>query len=592
MKIGYLITARLKSTRLPRKLLREVKGKPIFSHMLDRLKLAQRVNEIIVCTSTEEEDLPLVSLAKREGVSYFCGDPDDVLKRLSDATTAFNLDYILNITGDCPFVDPVYVDRIAKAYEETQVDLIRALDLPHGCYSYGIRPDAFREILKIKDSKHTEVWGRYFTDTDLFKVYDLPIDNPLHRRPDLRMTLDYSEDLAFFEAVFDQLYQEGKVFSLDEILTLLNQHPEIVAINQHCAQLYKKRWTAQSEISLKSRYEVQRAAILGCGSIGHRHIRNLRQLGITDIVALRSQKGHFKQLDPELGVYEVGNWEDLIKLKPDIAIISNPTSLHLATAQRLVPHVRGLFIEKPLASSQEGVETLLEAIKAHNVISFVGYNLQFHIVVKEIQRLLDEGRLGMPLIFQCQVGQWLPDWHPYEDYRRAYYARKDLGGGVALTLIHEIHLALELLGSPSTVSCLLSDSNLLTLDVDVIADMMIQHTSGAVSQIHLDFIQRPAHRMGVISCERGWISYDLIMPKVVAQFDNAAVPQIIWESSSYDGNQPYIEEMRTFLRYVREGRIRHAFDAWKATESLSVVESALAVANTDRLSDLPLQRNI
>jgi len=587
VKTGFLITARLKSTRLPEKLLRKVCGRPIFAHMLDRLKLAQRVDQIIVCTSTNPQDDPLVDLALSEGAAYFRGDEEDVLKRLYDAAVAFQIDYILNITADCPFVDPVYAGMIVDAFEATNADLIRAFDLPLGAYSYGIKPSALQEVLEIKDTKDTEVWGRYFTDTGLFHVYDLPIDNPLHNQPDLRMTLDYPEDLEFFKAVFAHLYQPGKVFSFDDILHFLKEHPEVVELNRHCGEAYLKRWTRQSEIKLRPRYVVRRVAVLGCGSIGQRHIRNLRSLGITDIVASRSRRGHFKELDPGLGVQEVQDWQDLIDSQPDVAIISNPTSLHLETAARLVPHVRGLFIEKPLAPSLDGVKALLEQVNAHKVISFVGYNLQFHPVVRVIQELLESERPGRPLILQCQVGHWLPDWHPYEDYRKAYYARKELGGGVALTMIHEVHLALELLGPARAVSCLLSGSDLLPLDVDVIADMMVQHTSGAVSQIHLDYIQRPLHRCGVISCERGWISYDLVLPKVVVRFEDELAPHVAWEGPDYDANQPYIDEMRTFLRYVSEGRVRNEFDVWQATRSLAVVDAAFASARSGCLSDLP-----
>ena len=221
MKIGFLITGRLKSTRLPKKLLLEIKGKSVLSHMLDRLKLAKKVDEIIICTSTENQDIPLGKLAKENNVKCFFGSPDDVLSRLLGAANKFNLDYILNITADCPFVDPEYADKIVKEYLETDADLIRQFDLPHGVFSYGIKVDALREVVKIKDSFDTEVWGRYFTDTGLFKVIDLDVQNKNHIRPGLRMTLDYPEDLEFFKAIFDALHKDNQVFSLSAILNLL-----------------------------------------------------------------------------------------------------------------------------------------------------------------------------------------------------------------------------------------------------------------------------------------------------------------------------------------------------------------------------------
>ncbi len=334
MKVGYLITGRLKLTRLPKKLLREIKGKPVLCHMFDRLKLAKKVDQIILCTSPLAEDRPLVELAAANGVACHCGDPDDVILRLLGATQEFGLDYCLNITADSPFADPAYADKIVEAYLETKADLIRAFGLPHGAFSYGIRPEALAKIVQIKDSKATEVWGKYFTDTGLFRVYDLPIDNPFHNKPHLRMTLDYPEDLLFFEAVFDALHREGEVFTLDEILELLERRPEIVEINRHCHKPFKLRWLSQAEIRLKPRFAVAKAAVIGCGSIGQRHVRNLRKLGIAETTALRMRQGHFRDLPAELEVREVCDWSELLAAKPDIAVVSNPTSLHLDAVRR------------------------------------------------------------------------------------------------------------------------------------------------------------------------------------------------------------------------------------------------------------------
>lgn len=579
MKVGYLITARLKSTRLPLKLLKEVKGKPIISHMIDRLKLAKKIDQIIICTSENPQDRPLIQIAEENNIDSFCGDPDDVIARLSTAAEENNLDYVLNITGDCPFVDPIYVDKVVEAFLSTDADLIRTFGLPHGAFSYGIKPEALKKILEIKGDKDTEVWGRYFTDTDLFKVYDLPIDNPKHQQPDLRMTLDYPEDLAFFEKVFDHLYQENHVFSLDAILDLLEKHPEIVLINKDCARSFQKRFQAQSEISLKPRYHISKAAIIGCGSIGQRHIRNLQKLGVTDIFTLRSKMGHHQNLPNELKVYETKDWQELMAKNVDVAIISNPTSLHMETVERFLPTVKGIFVEKPLSHSFEMMGDLLEKIDKYKTILFVGYNLLFHEAVLSIKDILNTNDIGAPLSFQAQAGHWLPDWHPYENYKKAYYAKPDLGGGVTLTLVHEIQLAQELFGEVSLIHSIISPSKLLPLDVDTIVDLMMHHKSGTVSQIHLDFIQRPLHRSGVISCERGWISYDLANSNVFAQLDGEDMPKCIWEGTDYDPNQQYLNEMETFLQFVREGRMRHPFDAWHAAHTVAIVDASFNSAS-------------
>jgi spore coat polysaccharide biosynthesis protein SpsF (cytidylyltransferase family) len=184
-------------------------------------------------------------------VRCFRGHEEDVVRRLHDATARHEFDYVISATADCPFVDPDYADEIVAAYERTGADLTRALDLPLGAFSYGLKPAALARVVEIKDDEHTEVWGRYFTETGLFQVHDLPIENPAHRAPHLRMTLDYPEDFEFFKAVFAALYQPGRVFSLDEILAFLAAHPEVVAINSTCMARYQQRIQNQGQIRLK-----------------------------------------------------------------------------------------------------------------------------------------------------------------------------------------------------------------------------------------------------------------------------------------------------------------------------------------------------
>ncbi len=456
MKVGYLITGRLKSTRLPKKLLIEVKGKPVIGHMLDRLKLTKKVDQIVICTSDLEQDRPLGEIARENCVECYFGDPDDVLVRLLGAADKYGFDYILNITADCPLVDPVYADAIVGNYMKTDADLIRQFDLPHGAFSYGIKVGALRKVVEIKKSQDTEVWGKYFTDTGLFKVVDFDVANPFHRRPGLRLTIDYPEDLEVFEKIVNALYREDGVFSLDQILSFIDDNPEVMRLNAHCSAKFKSRFSLQAEIKLKKTRDISKAVIVGSGSIGQRHIKNLRSIGVDSIVALRSKKGHHKILPGELNVTEVEEWEAIAKYKPDIAIISNPTSLHLEAIRKAIPLVKGIFIEKPISDSLEGTKEVLGLLDEKKIVSFVGHNLMFHPIVKSLRDFMASEEVGRPINMQCQVGQWLPDWHPYEDYRKAYYARKDLGGGVSRTLIHEIHLVAELAGPPVEVCSMLA----------------------------------------------------------------------------------------------------------------------------------------
>ena len=249
MKIGFLITARLKSTRLPKKLILKINGREIIRHMIDRLKISKSLNNIIICTSDNPQDKPLVKIAKEEGIDYFLGDEEDVILRLHNASKEFKLNYVLNITADCPLVSIEYIDKIVKKYKESNADLIRCLDLPHGFFSYGLKIDAMRKVCEIKKANDTEVWGRYFTDTGIFNVVDLDIPKK-HIRKDYRLTLDYPDDFEFLKKIFEYFGKDTYRTSISEIIKYLDKNPQIVEINKYCGEMYKKRIKEQEKIEV------------------------------------------------------------------------------------------------------------------------------------------------------------------------------------------------------------------------------------------------------------------------------------------------------------------------------------------------------
>ncbi len=250
MRTGFLITARLKSTRLPYKLLLKIFDREIIKWMIDRLKLCPELNQIIICTSHNNQDDPLEIIANQENVGIYRGSEEDVLQRLYDAAIYFNLDYIVNVTADCPLVSYEYVATIINEYKKSNADLIRCLDLPHGFFSYGIKIDALKRVCDIKDSKNTEVWGKYFTDTGLFRVIDLNIPKDLQRH-DFRITLDYIEDFNLIKAIFDNFGESTFSKSIAEIINFLDNHPEIVEINKNCKEAFQKNFETQNVISIK-----------------------------------------------------------------------------------------------------------------------------------------------------------------------------------------------------------------------------------------------------------------------------------------------------------------------------------------------------
>jgi len=238
----------MKSTRLAKKVLLPLHGREVIRWMIDRLKLCECLDEIIVCTSTNPQDDILEHIAAEEGVRCFRGSEEDVIRRLYDAAVAFGLDYAVNVTADTPLISVEYIGRTVAAYNRTGADLIRAMDLPHGFYCYGLKIAALQRVCEIKKSDRTEVWGRLFTESGLFQVLDLPVSESLCR--DYRLTLDYADDYAFFQRIFDHFGLNTYRASMADIIAFLDANPDVVKINAHCEALYQQRWDSQNKIEV------------------------------------------------------------------------------------------------------------------------------------------------------------------------------------------------------------------------------------------------------------------------------------------------------------------------------------------------------
>ena len=224
------LSVRDKATRLPGKVMRPIHGRPIVAHLIDRLKLNREADVVVMTTSVNSDDDGLIAVAEENGIEWFRGSEDDKLTRYLDAADKYDLNFAVIVDGDDIFCDPIFIDQVITEWRQSDEDFIICGELPCGITPYGVKIDSLRKVIELKAEDDTEVWGGYFTDTGLFRCATLEVALH-HRHPDWRMTLDYEEDLRFFETVFDELQQADKVFGFDDIVRLLNQKPEIVKIN-------------------------------------------------------------------------------------------------------------------------------------------------------------------------------------------------------------------------------------------------------------------------------------------------------------------------------------------------------------------------
>ncbi|MDH5605478.1 MAG: Gfo/Idh/MocA family oxidoreductase [Anaerolineae bacterium] len=248
--------------------------------------------------------------------------------------------------------------------------------------------------------------------------------------------------------------------------------------------------------------------IAGLGSIGRRHLRHLAAAGGHDILLCRSGRG--APLEGELADFPVETDLEsaLSSFRPDGVIISNPTALHLDAAIPAAQAGCHILIEKPISHSMGRVDALRAAVKDSGSRVLVGFQFRYHPGLRKIAALLQDGQIGRPLSVRAHWGEYLPGWHPGEDYRAGYSARKDLGGGVILTLTHPLDYLRMLLGEVEALWAFAGQVSDLELDVEDTAEIGLRFANGVIGSVHLDYNQRPPRHSLEIVCSGGTIIWD------------------------------------------------------------------------------------
>jgi len=289
--------------------------------------------------------------------------------------------------------------------------------------------------------------------------------------------------------------------------------------------------------------------IAGLGSIGRRHFRNLVQLGHKDITLLRSHKSTLP--DDELAGYPVEiDLEKALAGRPDAVIISNPSSMHLPVALAAVNASCHIFLEKPVAHSHYGTQELLQAVELKKVIAAVGFQFRFHPGLQAIHDLIQQGRLGKIISATATWGEYLPGWHPWEDYRQSYAARQDLGGGVVQTLCHPLDYLVWLFGRVDMVKASVHATGILGIDVDDLAEIDLSFAAGTQAHVHLDYHRQPGKHTLSITGTGGTVEWDNATG--ITQYILAGENQ--WHSilppAGFERNTMFQNEMRNFIQAI------------------------------------------
>jgi len=301
--------------------------------------------------------------------------------------------------------------------------------------------------------------------------------------------------------------------------------------------------------------------IAGLGSIGRRHFRNLIALDEKNIILLRTRKATLPE--DELAGYPVETdiKAALQKHNPDAVVVANPTALHLEVAIPAVEAGCHILLEKPVSHSLDGLDALRQAAQKSGGRILVGFQFRYHPTLNKARELIHNGALGQVLTVHAHWGEYLPSWHPWEDYRQSYAARADLGGGVIGTLTHPFDYLRFLLGEIDILWSFNGHVSSLELDVEDVAEVGLKFATGAVGGLHLNYVQRPpVHRLEIVGTN-GTLRWDnsdgtlyfYEMPATFGSYsDNPPAPVVETFSlpAGFERNHLFLDQTRHFIDVV------------------------------------------
>lgn len=287
-----------------------------------------------------------------------------------------------------------------------------------------------------------------------------------------------------------------------------------------------------------------RFGLIGYGSIGKRHASNLIKLGHEDIILFREiGKGN------EHNFPEYNTFSSFLKTNVEVVIISNPTSLHARYLSPLITNNIHVFVEKPIVSNEDDMIKIKKLLSNYTGLGMTALNMRFHPCIDFLKKHLERNKLGSIYSARFFVGQYLPDWHPDEDYTKSYSANMDLGGGVLFDLVHEIDLACYLIGKPFGNICSQVDkvSN-LEINTEDLAEILYRTKNNRFVSIHLDYLTQGYKRYIEIIGEKGSLKADLFKNEILIMDNKGKIHKHVYPN--FSKNDMYLSMLNSFIKSI------------------------------------------
>jgi len=239
-KVVAIIQARMRSTRLPGKVLRKILDKPMLQYVIDRVSHASLIDEVIIATTNNPLDNEIIEFCKSIGISYFCGSEDDVLSRYYQASKRYKANYVVRVCSDSPLIDPFVIDKIIGVFMENNIQYDYVSNTLDQTYPLGMNVEVFSQsALEDAFLNHTEKYEKehvtpyIYTHAELFRIHKEQLENDYSH---LRLTVDEKQDFILIKNIIEELYPANPVFSMFDIIDLYNSNPSLFLLNSDVAQ--------------------------------------------------------------------------------------------------------------------------------------------------------------------------------------------------------------------------------------------------------------------------------------------------------------------------------------------------------------------
>ena len=294
---------------------------------------------------------------------------------------------------------------------------------------------------------------------------------------------------------------------------------------------------------------MQKVAVIGLGSIAKRHRKNLKQLYPNCTLYAMSASGRQPDQKVEDCDHLVEKIDTLISEKVEMVIVASPAPYHASHALSLISAGIPTLIEKPVVTDTADLEALMQASQRHQTPIAVGYCLRYLPSAQRMSHLLQAEKIGTLYNATIEIGQYLPDWRPDKDFRKSVSANAELGGGALFELSHELDYSRWLLGELEVKAAILRSTDTLQLNVEDCVDLLAVSEQGVVTSIHLDFLQRAAHRRCRFTGSSGSLEWNLIENSIT--FSDQHGSKMLYQEPSWDKNRMYLDMIRDFENMVK-----------------------------------------